>query len=139
MDNATACSNSLAAVGLLRLAALTGNEQHREFATAIVDRLAESAARLPLGFGHLLLAAELRVLGIEEIVISGDRPDLVAEAQRRWLPRSVLTWGNPGSSPLWEGRHERGSDGRAYVCRQMVCAAPASTIEEFDERLNALG
>ena len=139
MDNATACSNSLAAVGLLRLAALTGNERHREFATAIVDRLAEAAARLPLGFGHLLLAAELRVLGIEEIVISGDRPDLVAEAQRRWLPRSVLTWGNPGSSPLWEGRNEQGSEGRAYVCRQMVCAAPASTVEELDERLNALG
>jgi hypothetical protein len=25
------------------------------------------------------------------------------------------------------------------VCRQMVCAAPASTIEELNERLNALG
>jgi hypothetical protein len=25
------------------------------------------------------------------------------------------------------------------VCRQMVCAAPASTVEELDERLNALG
>ena len=139
MDNATACANSLAAVGLLRLAALTGNEPHREFATAIVDRLAESAARLPLGFGHLLLAAELRVLGVDEIVISGDRPDLVAEAQQRWLPRSVLTWGAPGSSPLWEGRNETGPDGRAYVCRQMVCAAPALTTEELNERLNALG
>jgi hypothetical protein len=25
------------------------------------------------------------------------------------------------------------------VCRQMVCAAPASTVDELDERLNALG
>jgi uncharacterized protein YyaL (SSP411 family) len=72
-------------------------------------------------------------------VISGDRPDLVAETQRRWLPRSVLTWGTPGSSPLWEGRHEAGLGGRAYVCRQMACAAPASTIDELDERLTALG
>jgi len=139
MDNATACANSLAAVGLLRLAALTGNERHREFATAIIDRLAESAARVPLGFGHLLLAAELRVLGVDEIVISGDRPDLLADVQRRWLPRSVLTWGTPGSSPLWEGREEIGSNGRAYVCRQMVCAAPASTIEELHQRLDSLG
>ncbi|MEX1218305.1 MAG: thioredoxin domain-containing protein [Acidimicrobiales bacterium] len=136
MDNATACANSLAAVGLLRLSALTGNHRHQEFAVAIVDRLTESAARLPLGFGHLLLASELSVLGIGEIVISGDRPDLVAEAQRHWTPRAVLTWGEPGNSPLWEGRTEIGTDGRAYVCRQMVCSAPASTIEEFRDRLN---
>ena len=139
MDNATACANSLAAVGLLRLSAITGNEQHREFATAIVDRLAESAARVPLGFGNLLLAAELRVLGIDEVVISGDRPDLLAEVQQRWMPRRVLTWGTPGPSPLWEGRPETGSDGRAYVCRQMVCAAPATTVDELKERLDALG
>jgi len=139
MDNATACANSLSAVGLLRLCALNGNDRHREFALSIVDRLAESAARLPLGFGHLLLAAELRVLGVDEIVISGDRPDLIAAVQRRWLPRSVLTWGTPGSSPLWEGRTETGSDGRAYVCREMVCTAPASTIEELHLRLDSLG
>ena len=139
MDNATACANSLAAVGLLRLSAITGNERHREFATTIVDRLAESAARVPLGFGNLLLAAELRVLGIDEIVISGDRPDLLAKVQQRWMPRRVLTWGTPGTSPLWEGRPETGAEGRAYVCRQMVCAAPASTVDELNERLNALG
>ena len=139
MDNATACANSLAAVGLLRLSAITDNETHREFATAIVDRLAEAAARVPLGFGNLLLAAELRVLGIDEIVISGDRPDLLSEVQRRWMPRRVLTWGTPGASPLWEGRPETGADGRAYVCRQMVCAAPASTLDELEERLDALG
>ena len=135
MDNATACANSLAAVGLLRLAALTGDDRHRHFAEAIVDRLAEAAARLPLGFGHLLLAAELRVFGIDEILVSGDRPDLVAAVQRRWLPRAVLTWGTPGGSPLWEGRSESGADGRAYVCRDMTCAAPAVTVDELLDRL----
>ena len=139
MDNATACANSLAAVGLLRLAALTGNPRYHDFATAIIDRLAEAAARVPLGFGHLLLAIEMHVLGTDELVVSGDRPDLVTAMQSRWLPRAVRTWGPPGTSPLWEGRTEKGADGRAYVCRQMVCAAPAATIEELNERLDALG
>ena len=71
-------------------------------------------------------------------MISGDRPDLVTEVQRQWMPRSVLTWGTPGSSPLWEGRNDVGPDGRAYVCRQMVCAAPAATVEELNDRLKAL-
>ncbi len=110
---------------------------NREFGNR--DRRSLGGISSPVAPRSSTPAAELRALGIEEIVISGDRPDLVTEAQRRWLPRSVLTWGNPGSSPLWEGRNERGPEGRAYVCRQMVCAAPASTVEETDERLTELG
>jgi uncharacterized protein YyaL (SSP411 family) len=138
MDNATACANSLAAVGLLRLAAITGDERHRDVGEAIVAMLAEPAGRIPLGFGHLLFAAELSILGTEEILVAGDRPDLVAEVQRRWLPRSVLTWGEPGDSPLWEGRTATDASNRAYVCRNSVCDVPAITIEELRHRLDSL-
>jgi len=138
MDNATACANSLAAAGLLRLAALTDNEHHRAFGTAIVDHLAHAAAKLPLGFGHLLWGAELSLLGTTEILVSGDRPDLVDELRRHWLPRGVLTWGTTSSTPLWEGRDDSGADGRAYVCQGKVCDLPASTTDELRNRLEAL-
>lgn len=138
MDNATACANSLTAVGLLRLGALTGDERHRDTGESIVALLAEPAGRIPLGFGHLLLAAELAILGTEEIVVAGDRPDLVAEVQRRWLPRGVLTWGEPGESPLWEGRTGAAATDRAYVCRGSVCARPATTLAELRNQLDAL-
>ena len=138
MDNATAGANSLAAVGLLRLAAITDDERFRAAGRAIVDRLIESAAKVPLGFGHLLLAAEIDLLGSIEILITGDRPDLVAEANRRWIPRGVRTWGPPQTTPLWEGRHETGADGRAYVCRGAACELPAHTVAELAAQLDAL-
>ncbi|MFM8896083.1 MAG: thioredoxin domain-containing protein, partial [Actinomycetales bacterium] len=138
MDNATACANSLAAVALLRLSALTGDERHRDAARAIVDHTLDAAVRIPLGFGHLLLAAELDLLGTTEIVVTGDRPELLAEVRRRYLPGAVVSWGGPIAGPLWEGRDERGAEGRAHVCRDMVCALPATTLDELRQRLDAL-
>jgi uncharacterized protein YyaL (SSP411 family) len=137
MDNAVPSANTLAAVGLLRLGTLTGNRIFVERAEAIVGHLSEAAGRVPLGFGNLLLASELTVLGTTEIVVTGDRPDLVDVVQRRWLPNAVLAWGEPTNSPLWEGRRDEGSSGRAYVCRDYVCTLPVTDPTALADGLSA--
>ena len=50
----------------------------------------------------------------------GDRRDLVDVVTARFLPNTVLAWGEPYESPLWRDRR----DGFAYVCREYVCRAP---------------
>ena len=42
--------------------------------------------------------------GRYEIVVTGDRPDLLAEVRRRWLPAAVMAWGQPDDGPLFAGR-----------------------------------
>ena len=84
---------------------------------------------------NLLAAVDLSVAGIDEIVVTGDRPDLLAVVHSTWRPRAVLVWGERTPSPLWEGRDEQGPAGRAYVCRGNVCDAPASTPDELRDRL----
>lgn len=135
MDNATPSANSMAAVGLLRLEAHTGESRYGEHAATILRTLGAAAGRHALAFGNLLWAVELLALGTTEVVVTGDRPDLVAEVQRRHLPTTVLAWGEPGAGPLWEGRDETGSDGRAYVCRHHACRAPVSTPEDLATQL----
>jgi len=135
MDNAVPSGNSLAAVGLLRLGALTGDEAVRDRAEAIVKLLGEPAGRVPMAFGNLLLATELVVLGTTEVVVTGDRADLLAEVRRHWLPLAVTAWGERTGSPLWEGRDETGSDGRAYVCRGYVCGMPAGDVATLAAQL----
>jgi uncharacterized protein YyaL (SSP411 family) len=135
MDNATPAANSTAAVGLARLAALTGDTAAASRAEAIVALLADPMRRHPTAFGHLLVAADLLARGTTEIVVTGERPDLVAAVQRRWLPGAVLAWGPPAGGPLWEGRHEEGADGRAYVCRGYTCGLPATTVEQLEGQL----
>jgi uncharacterized protein YyaL (SSP411 family) len=121
MDNATPSANSLAAVALLRLAALTGEDRYRERAERILRLTGSLATQHPTAFGHLLAAVDLAVHGIDEVVVAGERPDLVEVVHGRFLPGAVLAWGERYPSPLWEGR----DDGRAYVCRNYACRLPA--------------
>jgi uncharacterized protein YyaL (SSP411 family) len=131
MDNASPGANSLAAVGLLRLAALTGEQRYRNHADQILRLAGPLAARHPTAFGFLLVAVDLATHGVDEIVVAGDRPDLVEIAQRAFLPRAVLAWGERYESPLWDGR----ADGAAYVCRDYACNLPATDPDTLAAQL----
>jgi uncharacterized protein YyaL (SSP411 family) len=131
MDNASPGANSLAAVGLLRLAALTGEQRYRNHADQILRLAGPLAARHPTAFGFLLVAVDLATHGVDEIVVAGDRPDLVEIAQRAFLPRAVLAWGERYDSPLWDGR----ADGAAYVCRDYACNLPATDPDTLAAQL----
>jgi uncharacterized protein YyaL (SSP411 family) len=130
-DNATPSAQSTAAVGLLRLAPLAGRTDLAQIGERVVSVLGEVAVRHPLAFGRLLEAAELATSGLDEVVVAGDRPDLLEVVRRRWLPGAVVSWGERLDGPLWEGR----SDGLAYVCRHFACGLPASTPAELEGQL----
>jgi len=132
LDDATPSANSMAAFGLVRLAALTGVERYRERAEDIVRLLGKVAGQHPTAFAHLLEAVDLLDDGATEIAVVGDRDDLVRVAQRRYLPNAVLAWGEPYDSPLWLDRR----DGFAYVCRDFVCAAPVADEDSLAAQLN---
>ena len=69
--------------------------------------------------------------GVTEVVIAGDRPDLLAVVRQEWRPKMVLAWGERYDSPLWEARR----DGYAYVCEHYACQAPADTPETLRAQL----
>ena len=131
LDNATPSANSTAAVALLRLAALTGQRRYANQADQILLLLARVMPQALTAFGQALAAVALRAAGTAEIVITGDRPDLLAEVRGRWLPDAVLAWGEPYDSPLWEGRPE----GLAFVCRDHTCQLPAATPGDLAAQL----
>ncbi|CAN5272210.1 hypothetical protein BH18ACT4_BH18ACT4_03050 [soil metagenome] len=91
------------------------------------------AVKHPSAFAHLLAAADLIAGGVTEVAVVGDRPDLVADVQRRYLPSVVLAWGERYESPLWTDR----SPGRAYVCRQYSCQTPAGDLPTLAAQLGA--
>ena len=130
-DNATPSANSMAATGLLRLGALTGDDDLTERAMSILALYGPLAAAHPGAFGHLLAAVDLAASGTTEVAVTGTRPDLVDVVQTRYLPNAVLAWGEPYDSPLWAGRHPD----RAYVCRAYTCRAPVDTPEALAAEL----
>ena len=137
MDNATPSANSMTAVGLLRLEAHTGESRYGEHARTILRTLGGVAGKHAMSFGNLLWAIELHALGVTEVVVTGDRADLVEVVQRRFDPGSIIAWGEPGTGPLWEGRSATGSDGLAYVCRNHACGTPAASAAELQAQLDS--
>jgi uncharacterized protein YyaL (SSP411 family) len=118
---------------LLRLAALTGEPRYREHGEAIVRLLGSMAVEHPTAFGHVLVAADLLARGTTEVVVTGDRPDLVAAVRGALRPNAVLAWGERYDSPLWEGR----AAGQGYVCHSYACRLPVSSVDELLAELTA--
>lgn len=116
---------------MLRLGTLLGEARYLEAADGILALLGDLAGQHPTAFGHLLAAVDLRAGGITEVVVVGDRPDLVAVVQEQWRPGLVLAWGEPYDSLLWEGR----SDDHGYVCHNFACRAPVTTADALRDQL----
>jgi uncharacterized protein YyaL (SSP411 family) len=132
LDGALPSASSVAAGGLLRLGALGGDPELTAAGESLLGLVVPLAAEHPLAAAHAVAAGALSGGGITEVVITGDRPDLLGAARARFEPTMVLAWGEPGASPLWAGRH----DGLAYVCRHYACRWPASTPDELAARLD---
>lgn len=131
MDNATPSANSLGALALYRLAALTGEQRFANQADRIMQLLATMIPRAPGGVSLALAVADLRNTGVTEVVIPGDSPELRAVVTETWRPTAVLAWGEPYDGPLWEGR----SPGHAYVCQNYACQTPTTTAEALRSQL----
>ena len=131
LDNATPSANSTAAVALARLGALTGETRYVNHADQIIRLLARAIPQSPSAFSQALTAIATRLAGATEIIITGDRPDLLAEVRRHWLPDAVVAWGQPYDSPLWRDRPE----GFAFVCRDHVCQLPVEHVSDLAAQL----
>lgn len=131
LDNATPSANSSAALALARLGALTGEARYTNHADQIIRLLARAVPQSPAAFSQALMAVASRQAGATEIVITGDRRDLLAEVRRHWLPDAVMAWGEPFDSPLW---HQR-ADGLAFVCHDHACQLPAENVTDLAAQL----
>jgi hypothetical protein len=135
MDGALPAANSIAVTALLRVAALV-DDGRLERAVDRTIALARPLLEQHPGAVPDLVAALPMWSGGHEIVVTGDRPDLLVEARRRWLPAAVLAWGEPDGSPLFAGRADE--PGLAYVCQARACQVPAADAATLAGQLEPL-
>lgn len=131
LDGSTPSANGTAALALTRLAALSGERRYAHHADRILQLAAAAARRSPSAVATSLLALDLRERGTTEVVVTGDRPDLVRVVTQAWHPRLVLAWGEPTSSTLWIGRE----GAQAFVCRDHVCRLPTADPADLARQL----
>jgi uncharacterized protein YyaL (SSP411 family) len=137
-DHPIPSGNSAAALGLLRLEALTGERAYGEWAEGVLRLFAKAAPRQPDAFAHLLRALDFRLAPATEVALVGDDlAALAAVVRDGYRPHLVLAGGPPGSEapPLLAGR--TAVDGRpaAYVCERFACKAPVTNPQQLDALL----
>jgi uncharacterized protein YyaL (SSP411 family) len=133
---------SSAALGLLRLAALTGEHGYEEQALGQLRLVHELAVRYPAAFGHALQAIDLYLAPRREVALAGDREGvdaLAAVVRERRRARLVLA-GGPGDGDtavaLLEGRTPVDGRAAAYVCERFACLMPVTDPGELRELLD---
>jgi uncharacterized protein YyaL (SSP411 family) len=144
-DNATPSGNSVAANVLLRLAALTGRDNYRNLATAVLREIGDQARRYPSGFGYALSAVDFLLSIPKEIAIigkdAGDVRPLLSETWRRYIPNKVVAPGvsdDPEAAqitPLLENRPLLNNLPTAYVCEHFACKQPVTDASALAAQL----
>jgi len=129
-DSPIASGSSSAAVGLLRLAALTGESSYEEAALGAIRLALDLAPRFPTAFGKLLCAIDLHTSGLREVALVGPQLGPLLEVVRdRHRPHVVLaaTADSEGTAvPLLAARSAIDGRASAYVCERFACRAPVS-------------
>jgi uncharacterized protein len=142
-DDATPSANALAANGLLRLAALTGNRDYEPPAVEVLRLLAGPMASHPTAFAYLLGALERHLTPPIEVALLGEHDDprarrLRREVTSRLLPAAVMLAGPPSdATPLLAGRTLLEGAPTAYVCEHYACRMPVTDPTELRTQLDA--
>ena len=138
-DHPAPSGNSSAAMGLLRLFALTGDARYEQHARGVLGMLVEPASQHPQGLTHMLLALDRLTAAPREIALVAPAADAAATAEMaavvrsRFRPRTVLAGGVEGttSPPLLADRPAAGAQPAAYVCESFACHAPVNDAAEL--------
>jgi uncharacterized protein YyaL (SSP411 family) len=135
-DTPIPAGQSSLALGLLRLAALTGEHGYEEHALTVLRPLAQTVTRYPTAFGHLLQAMAFALGPVREVAIVGDDPaPLLAVVRAEHRPRIVLAGGDAPAVPLLEGRTPVEGRTAAYVCEGFACLAPVTEPDALAAQL----
>jgi uncharacterized protein YyaL (SSP411 family) len=147
-DGAVPSGNSVAFLGLLRLAEITQDPAFRKAADSMEDVAAAVIGRSSESHPYLLCGAWFRLAGPKEVIIAGAPDDPFTRAMkegthRLFAPAKVVAWAASAEDaaklaklvPLIEGKGPIEGKPAGFVCRNGVCALPARDIETFRRQL----
>jgi hypothetical protein len=137
-DHPIPSGNSSAAMGMLRLAALTGDRRFAEAGEGVFALFGKPAVEHPDAFAHLLRALDFHLSPTREVALVGeDLSDLAAVVREKPHPHLVLAGGPEGTEkpPLLTGRTRIEGKPAAYVCENFSCQLPATDPEALRAEL----
>ena len=135
-DGASPSGLSALVNALVAASAMTGEGRYREAAEEALGTVAALAVQAPRFTGWSLAAAEAMAAGPLEVAVVGPagpaRDELERVARRAPGVTVVVAEAGDGGIPLLDARGPVGGDPAAYVCREMVCERPVTTVADLE-------
>ena len=132
-DGAEPTGNSVAALTLLRLESITGEQRWRDEAEKLLKSFGQILGSVPIAMGEMLLAVDWLLDTPKEVVVvrpHGQSDSALLEPLRRtFAPNHVLIRhedGAPPATPLAQDRPARDGKATAYVCVKGACQLPVT-------------
>jgi uncharacterized protein len=155
-DHPIPSGNSSAAMGMLRLAALSGEREYERQAERVFALFSGPAIEHPDSLAYLLLALDFHLSPTREVALVAAAPsdpaatenasepafpalaELAAVVRSSFRPHLVLAGGPEGATEprLLDGRTAVDGKPTAYVCQNFACRLPVITADELQQELN---
>jgi uncharacterized protein YyaL (SSP411 family) len=141
-DGAEPTGNSVAALTLLRLTAITGEAAYGEQAARLLRSFGALLAGAPAALGEMLLAVDFVNSRPREAVLvrprGGSDVELLDVLRPRFAPSQVLIRHEEGTqpaTPLAQDRPTQAGRPTAYVCERGACQLPVTSADELRKLL----
>ena len=145
-DGATPAGNSVAVDVLLRLGAMTGNDDYSGRASELLRTMASTMREHPLATGRYLSAADFYLGPVKEVALAGDResPELQALVDALYdgfQPNVIAGYVDQDRGdlaerlPFLQDRPPREGRATAYVCEHFACLPPVHDPEALLRQL----
>ena len=125
-DHPIPSGNSAAALGLLRLAALTGEREYERQAEGVFALFAKTATQHPEAFAHLLRALDFHLSPTKEVALVGDDLAELAAVVRSDLP--------PPPGPRRRARGKRGAAAAPRAAHASTAGQPPTSARTSPAR-----
>ena len=151
-DGAEPCGNSVSALNLVRLGALTGQARYTDRAVALLEAFSGRLQDAPSALPEMLLAVEALAWPMAEVVLvspAGAAMDALEPLEKvlraTWQPHRAVLRGQEGEAiaelarlaPHVATKIALGGQATAYVCRQGSCQSPTTDPAELARQLSA--
>jgi uncharacterized protein YyaL (SSP411 family) len=145
-DGAMPSGSSAAALALMKVSRLTGNESLEQLAIKSLKAMQRKISRYPLGFGNWLCALDFYLSPPKEVVIVGSREnaataDLLRVLFNTWQPNKVVAAHDPTDTTptdnlmLVKNRTMINGQPTVYVCQRYSCQTPVNDPDSLQKQL----
>jgi len=144
-DGAEPSGNSMAAVGLSRLARMTSAAHYDRQVRRMLEANSAAVSRMPQSFLRMLCAADWLLYPPKEVAIVGKRGSeevagLLRVLHRHFVPDKMVAFLDPSDPeaasitehrPLLKDKTMVTGKATAYVCKDFVCGLPLTSPEDL--------